>query len=440
MPRKIIFKAVALMLLAVVIGTKCNNVVAANPGTIVVPSPEYETIQKAINAASPGDVIEVTHGTYYENLIVNTSVSIIGEDRANTVIDGGGKGNVVNIIRSNVTVSGFTIQNGKQENNLPVSGISIRGNSVVVNNTLLRNNYYGLQLTNSSNCKIFNNIIMNSSTAGIYIHAGSSDNVFFQNTIENNVIGLYTYCPSNTFYHNNFINNTKQCSAMPPVILDNGVEGNYWSDYEGSDTNLDGIGDSQLATGFFTDRYPLMGIFTNFTIDYEKQSYFLSTICNSTISNFEFDESNGKIGFDVIGRNGTVGFCRIAMPVTLIQNKCIILLDGNFLQPLRNWTTSTYGYRCFLYNNTGVTRKVTIEFELPEGRTSPSFLVPVLVAASLVAIVLVSIILMRGSLGKEIRSKFLKRQSKNFEECHGVSSLRVCYIQCVLKMQWIDMK
>lgn len=421
MLKKLIFKAVALMLLIVVIGTKCNNVVAANPGTIVVPSPEYETIQKAINAANPGDVIEVTHGTYYENLIVNTSVSIIGEDRANTVIDGGGKGNVVNIIRSNVTVSGFTIQNGKQ-GNWPVSGISIRGNSVVVNNTLLRNNYYGLQLTNSSNCKIFNNIIMNSSTAGIYVHDGSNDNVFFQNTIENNVIGLYTYSPSNTFYHNNFINNTKQCSAMPPVILDNGAEGNYWSDYDGSDTNLDGIGDSQLAMAFFTDRYPLMGIFTNFTIDYEKQSYFLSTICNSTISNFEFDESNGRIGFDVIGRNGTVGFCRIAMPVTLIQNKCIILLDGNFLQPLRNWNTSTYGYRCFLYNNTGVTRKVTIEFELPEGRTPPSFLVPVLIAVSSVAMVLVLITLMRGSLGKKIRSKFLKRQSLILRNYYSVRS------------------
>jgi parallel beta-helix repeat protein len=421
MPNKITFKAVALTLLIVAIGIKYGRVVMAAPGTIVVPSPG--SIQKAINAASPGDVIKVTHGTYYENLIVNTSVSIIGEDPANTVIDGDGKGTVVNIIRSNVTVSGFTLQNGKQGNNWPFSGISIRGNSAVVNNTLLRNNYYGLQLANSSNCKIFNNIIMNSSYAGIYVHDGSNDNVFFQNTIENNVIGLYTYCPSNTFYHNNFINNTNQCSAMPPLILDNGVEGNYWSDYDGSDTNLDGIGDSQLATGLFTDRYPLMGIFTNFTIDYEKQSYFLSTICNSTISNFEFDESNGRIGFDVIGRDGTVGFCRIAMPVTLIQNECIILVDGK-VPPVfgKNWSTSTYGYRCFAYANTGATRKVTIELGLPEGGTSPSFLVPALIAVSSVAMVLVLITLIRGNLGKKIRSKFLKRQSLILRNYYSVRS------------------
>jgi parallel beta-helix repeat protein len=411
MLKKLIFKAVALMLLIVVIGTKCNNVVAANPGTIVVPSPEYETIQKAINAANPGDVIEVTHGTYYENLMVNKSVSIVGEDPANTVIDGGGKGIVVNIIRSNVVVRGFTIQNGEQENNLPVSGISVRGNSTVVNNTVLRNNYYGLELTNSSNCRIFNNIIMNSSTAGIHIHAGSNYNVFFQNTIEDNVIGLYNnYCPPNTFYHNNFVNNTIQCSVPAPVTLDNGVEGNYWSDYKGSDINLTGVG-SPFVTAVFEDRFPLIGTFTNFTIDYEEQSYFLSTICNSSISNFEFNESNGKIGFDVIGCNGTLGFCRIAMPVKLIQNECVILVEGEVPVLGKNWTVSNYGYRSFVYANTGATVKVTVELRLPQVGTSPPFLVPALIAVSSVTIVLIVIILARGNLGKKIRSKFLKRQS-----------------------------
>jgi parallel beta-helix repeat protein len=424
MPNKIAFKVVALILLIVVIGIKYGKIVMATPRTIVVPSSGYETVQKAINAANPGDLIRVANGTYYENFIVNKSVSIIGKNPANTIIDGGGKGTVVNIISPNVLVSGFTLQNGKQET--AYCGISIGSNFVVVNNTLLRNNYYGLIFINSNNCTILNNVIVNNTDAGIYIHVGNnSGNVFFQNTIENNNIGLLAYSPSNTFYDNNFINNTNQYSALPPVIhMDNGVEGNYWSDYEGSDTNLDGIGNS----AFNGDNHPLMGMFTNFTVNYGTQIYSLSTICNSTISNFEFDESNGKIGFDVIGRNGTVGFCRIAMPLTLIQNKCIISLDGNSLNPLRNLNTSTYNYRFILYDNTGVTRKVTIELEPPEGRTPPSFLVPVLVAASLVAIVSVLIILMRGSLRKDNKSKFLKRQSLIFRNCSSVRSSCVCYI------------
>jgi parallel beta-helix repeat protein len=404
MSNKVALKAIVLTLLIVAIGIKYGKIVTATPGTIVVPSIGYETIQKAINTANPGDIIKVNHGTYYENLIVNKSVSIIGENPANTIIDGSGEGTIVNIIRPNVLVSGFTLQNGKQE--VDYCGISIGSNFVVVNNTLLRNNYDGLIFINSNNCRILNNVIVNNTYAGIFVHAGnSSGNIFFQNTIENNNIGLLAFSPANTFYHNNFINNTNQYSAFSAEILDNGVEGNYWSDYNGSDTDLDGIGSSAING----DNHPLMGMFANFTVNYATQIYFLSTICNSTISNFEFNESNGNIGFDVIGSNGTLGFCRIAVPLTLIQNESTILLDGNSLLLLRDRNDSTYNYRCFLYDNTGVTRKITVLLKLPEGVTPPSFLVPALIAVSLVAIVLVSIILIRGSSRKEIRSRFLKR-------------------------------
>ena len=93
---------------------------------IVVPD-DYSTIQEAINAASAGDVIHVKAGTYFENVVVNKSLSLIGEDKETTVIDGGQAGTVIRVIASNVTVTGFKIQNsGKFD-----VGISIEESSHV---------------------------------------------------------------------------------------------------------------------------------------------------------------------------------------------------------------------------------------------------------------------------------------------------------------------
>jgi parallel beta-helix repeat protein len=379
------------------IGVKCSKVVVATPNTIIVPSPGFETIQEAINAANPGDIIKVSAGIYNENLLVNKAVSIIGENPVNTVIYGNGAGHVVNIIGSNVIFSGFAIQNAT---NWPYCGISLKCNSTVVNNTILKNNYYGLQLTQSHDNTIMNNLITNNSYSGLTI-SSSTNNVLFQNTIQNNFIGLWSSSSSqNAVYHNNFINNTNQLMIFTsPTIWDNGAEGNYWSDYEGLDVNLNGIGDSQYPPA--GDKYPLMGFFTNFIISYDSIEYSLPTICNSTILNFQFDNLHGKISYDALGPNGTIGFCRIGIPVIFIQPKYSILVDEN-VPFFRNWTADTYGYIYFLYANSGATRKVMIEFELP-GKASPPFLlVFILIAAPSIAIILV-LIIFKKKLGKKAR-------------------------------------
>lgn len=70
--RGAILKAITLMLLIVVavIAGKCNSSVMATPGTIMVPSLGYETIQKAVNPANPRDIMKVSSGIYYENVII----------------------------------------------------------------------------------------------------------------------------------------------------------------------------------------------------------------------------------------------------------------------------------------------------------------------------------------------------------------------------------
>jgi hypothetical protein len=75
---------------------------------------------------------------------------------------------------------------------------------------------------------------------------------------------------NNTIYHNNFVNNDLQIFVDVDSVnfWDNGVEGNYWSDYDGSATYLDGIGDTPyIIDENNIDNYPLenqYGIFPEF--------------------------------------------------------------------------------------------------------------------------------------------------------------------------------
>jgi hypothetical protein len=61
------------------------NIQPAEAGTIVVPD-DYLTIQEAINAAVPGDTVNVRAGTYGEYVVVNKSISLIGESSSTTQI------------------------------------------------------------------------------------------------------------------------------------------------------------------------------------------------------------------------------------------------------------------------------------------------------------------------------------------------------------------
>jgi len=61
---------------------------------------DYTRIQDAIDNATEGDTVYVFNGTYYENIVVNKTINLIGEDRSPwnaSVIDGGGSGDVVHV-------------------------------------------------------------------------------------------------------------------------------------------------------------------------------------------------------------------------------------------------------------------------------------------------------------------------------------------------------
>ena len=109
--------------------------------TIFVPD-DYPTIQEAINAASDGDTVFVRNGTYYENIVVNKTVSLVGEDRSTTIIDGNVAGTGVHVTTDHVTVQGFGVQNCE-------IGIKVESNdNALYSNLVSSNGYYETQLLN----------------------------------------------------------------------------------------------------------------------------------------------------------------------------------------------------------------------------------------------------------------------------------------------------
>ena len=82
---------------------------------------------EGVRNAIAGDTIFIRNGTYYENVVVNKILDIIGEDRNFTIIDGNGSGDVVYVTGYLVSITGFTIQNSgdNTQSGIPDAGIYI---------------------------------------------------------------------------------------------------------------------------------------------------------------------------------------------------------------------------------------------------------------------------------------------------------------------------
>jgi len=128
----------------------------------------YSCIQQAIDNASGGDTVFVYDGFYLENILMHTSVHLLGENNVSTIIDGNCAGSVITITADDTIVQGFTIQNAKNEVN-----------------------YAGIDIIATKNISIIHNIIQNNGGLGLFIRQqGLSQTTIEMNTIRNNSYGV----------------------------------------------------------------------------------------------------------------------------------------------------------------------------------------------------------------------------------------------------------
>jgi len=129
-----------------------KNVWVRNPKVFRVPD-DCKTIQSAIDVAFEGDTILVSSGTYHENVWINKQfLTLVGEDRANTIIDGNETSDVVVVTADNVEISNFTLRNGGKDPYPypPLSGILLYcSNNCTIRNTSTSKNFVGIFLFRS---------------------------------------------------------------------------------------------------------------------------------------------------------------------------------------------------------------------------------------------------------------------------------------------------
>jgi parallel beta-helix repeat protein len=287
-------KRIGLTLAAVVILSAFSLSVTILPenakgATLYVGGPgpgNYTKIQDAVDAANPGDTIFVYEGTYYENVIVNKTVSLVGENKYLTVIDGGGSVDVVNVTADWTNISGFTLKNSGTVF-LEDAGIDARSifNCNFTGNIFQDNSEYGIFLWFANNSTFSGNRFSNNGVAIILMQ--SNWNVLANNDASGDPIGIVYFSENNTVA-NNTVSSTAEGiilgEASNNTVMDNILFDNWIGIWVQSSVNNKIINNTATL---------------NSQAGIQLASSYRSTVANNTAS-------DNSIGIELWGASGNL--------------------------------------------------------------------------------------------------------------------------------------
>jgi parallel beta-helix repeat protein len=186
----------------------------------------FRAIQDAINASEDADSIFVHTGIYYETLMINKSIYLIGQKKDTTIVDGGYTDLVVQVLSDNVHIENITLRHsgGHHQN----AAISIHADYSAMTNLAIYRSKTGLTLQNSDYVTI-DNCTFHNNGEGVFLQ--SSKNVEINGCVfAHNAIGVHSdsaeYISIDySYFHTNgracFLNHSQQLSIFHCNISDN---------------------------------------------------------------------------------------------------------------------------------------------------------------------------------------------------------------------------
>ncbi len=197
------------------------------PKEIKVPD-DYRTIQEAVEAAMPGDVIEVSTGFYNENVIINKPLAVNAPHQDSVIQAADTSLPCMLITVDNTSISGLSCQKGSY-------GIWLmKSNNGCISNCSCSNNEdHGIFLVSSENNSLSHNNCSNNEDHGIFLVSSENNSLSHNNCSNNEQCGILLYdSRNNSLSHSTCLNNDR-CGIMLDSSGSNSILNSTCSNNEG---------------------------------------------------------------------------------------------------------------------------------------------------------------------------------------------------------------